>query len=244
MFDLLTRALRHPIDYSGYFRKCTLYFSDHYVESSGLHTFIFTAPKLPHWKAGQHGIFTLTDETTGIPYTRIFSIASAHHEGVVRIGTEISDNPSDFKKQLRTFRAGYTIEMRGPFGEFHTRMSQKHIVGIAGGVGITPFRALCIEMAKNQDKTPLTLIYGAPPTKHTYQAELERMKLSNSNFTLICINSPEEVNANLVKQIQMHKNNAFYYIAGSPNMIKAITKTCHDNGIHSRNIVNDPFKGY
>lgn len=244
MSHVFLRALQHPIDYSGYFRKNVLTFSEHFVETSGLHTFIFTAPKLPHWKAGQHGIFTLTDPTSGKKERRIFSIASAYHEGVIRIGTDISEHPSSFKQQLLALKTGATIEMRGPFGEFHVRKNQKRIIGIAGGVGITPFRALLHEMTFTACTTPLTLIYGAPPTKHTYFSEFEDLKNKNSHLSLICINTPEEVNAHLMQCIQTYKNNATYFISGSPRMIDALKHTCQSNGIHTWNIVNDPFKGY
>ncbi len=243
MIDLITRSILHPIDYLGVLKNTTLTLSDYRIEEDGIHSLIFTSPKPLHWRAGQHGLFSLVTDTSNKKEYRAFSIASAPHEKVIRIGTKIPTEPSDFKKQLLALKAHDTIRVCGPFGEFHTKPNMKQIIGIAGGIGITPFRSIIADMNFKKDSTPTTLIYSTS-WRHTYKSEFDEWKKLNPNLTIIYANTTEQVRSELEKLIEVHKNKAHYFISGSPMMITAISDTCKKNGINSKNIINDPFKGY
>lgn len=241
MFDFILRALRHPIDYSGMFNKRTLVLQEIIRESENIYSFIFK-PAVPcTWKAGQHGVFYFPHTKIKAKTWRAFSIASSPEESVIRISTIITENPSDFKKQLLLLEQGDTLMMNGPFGEFHMSKKTEQIVGIAGGIGITPFRALCKSIAEGSStNVKLTLIYSAIGS-YTYKKEFDILA-QNPAIEIIYTTTPEEVNAVLHKQIALHSNNASYFVSGSPGMIGAIRKTLATNGI--THIVSDPFKGY
>jgi ferredoxin-NADP reductase len=122
----------------------------------------------------------------------------------------------------------------------YVKPTMKQIVGIAGGIGITPFRALIKAIASGTTNTKLTLIYSAVGS-HTYKSEFETT-LVHPNIEIIYTSTPEEVNEALEKQVALHQNNAHYFISGSPRMIEALKTTLLAKRI--RNIVNDSFKGY
>lgn len=193
------------------------------------------------WKAGQHAIFTLPNKKVQGKTWRPFSIASSPHEGVIRIGTTIPDTPSDFKKKLYTLAPSEKIHMRGPFGEFHAKKSTDPIIGIAGGIGITPFRSIAYEIAHGHISNNLHLIYASPEA-YTYGSELQSWVDASPNLSIEFVHTPEEVNWALNEQIHEHHNNAQYYISGSPRMISSLIDACHQKQI--TRIVNDPFKGY
>jgi len=244
MWDVLMRALRHPFDYAPVINRRTLVLQEIVQESEDIFSFIFK-PKSPlRWKAGQHGIFMFPigkGKCASGKSWRAFSIASSHHEGVIRISTIIKKEPSDFKKNLLALKPGDTLIMHGPFGEFHTSKKICRIVGIAGGIGITPFRALAKDIASGViAETKLTLIYSAVGT-YTYKEELEALA-KHPSIQIIYTQTPDEVNAELSRLTQMHGNSASYFISGSPGMINAIRQTLKKEGI--RHIVNDPFRGY
>ncbi len=243
MFDLFSRAFIHPIDYAGVVRTTTLTLLEHRIEESGVHTFIFRPAWHPHYRAGQHALFTLPGRNVTGKSWRAFSIASAPHEEVIQIGTNIPDSASDFKTKLRNLQVGETIKMHGPFGEFYLRPSFKRIIGIAGGIGITPFRSLIADATERKDQTHITIIYSARE-RHTYQAELDRWAQENPNLTLIYSHVPEEVTTALRTLITAHGNSAHYFISGAPAMIQAMANTCQEKGIDAKHIHNDPFKGY
>ncbi len=241
MFDVITRAVRHPFDYLPVINRRTLIFKERIQESEDIYSFLFTPTDPFTWKAGQHGIFLFPRSTFTGKFWRAFSIASSAQEGVVRISTIIKKEHSDFKEKLLQLQPGDTFIMHGPFGEFHTSDNISRIIGIAGGIGITPFRALMKDIANGViPDTDLTLIYSAVGA-YTFKEELD-MLASDPSLEIIYTHTPEEVNAELDKLVAMYGNSASYFISGSPGMIGALRKACKEKGL--RHIVNDPFRGY
>lgn len=241
MIDLILRALKHPFDYILVLNRRTLILQEIIQESADIYSFIFRPAKPCIWKAGQHGIFLFPRTRIMGKFWRAFSIASSSHEGVIRIATIIKDEPSDFKKHLLALHIGDHMIMHGPFGEFHVSNKISRIVGIAGGIGITPFRALLKDIALGVIiDTKLTLIYSAIGT-YTFKEELEVLA-KHPAIEIIYTETPEQVNAALDAQVALHGNSASYFISGSPGMINALRKSCISKGI--THIVNDSFKGY
>ena len=83
---------------------------------------------------------------------RAFSVASVPEEGYILIGTRTHGNISSFKENLIGMSAGDKVKVIGPFGWLVKKDDTSPIVFIAGGVGITPVRAL-IKQLEN-DKVP------------------------------------------------------------------------------------------
>ena len=134
------------------------------------------------------------------------------------------------------------MTINGPFGEFHASSRPQQIIGIAGGIGITPFRALAYEIAHGHlPHKKLTLIYSARGD-YTYQSELDQWQADTDRFTVIYTRTAEAVNQVIDQQITLCNKQADVYISGSPGMIAAIRQSCREKGISK--IVNDPFKGY
>lgn len=243
MFDLIARFFSHPIDYSQVWRTTDLAFKEKRLENDNVYSFIFTADRLPRWHAGQHAIFTLPGKKIAGKIWRPFSVASAPEENAIRIGTIIPPEPSSFKQQLMSLAAGEKIRMHGPFGEMYLRPEIKKAVAIAGGIGVTPFRSIIASLAHGRNNLPFHFIYSASGA-HTYRDELETWAASLPNLHMTYTATPEEVNAELEKQIAIHGNSAHYLISGAPGMIRAIRETLSNHGIKKNHILNDPFKGY
>ncbi len=243
MSNVFTRFLKRPRDYMGVCRSVNLTLKEHRDEGGGVHTFIFTPDKPLSWKAGQHAIFTMPDRQIEGKKWRPFSVASAPHEGVIQISTNISDDPSSFKQNLLDLKVGDKIKMNGPYGEFYIKPQMKHVVGIVGGVGITPFRSVINDAVINNIQIPLTLIYSARD-KHLYQEELQNWAEQNPNINIIYTHTPDEVNAELSRVMDDCKDHAHFFISGAPRMIEALQETCINEKIAKDHIVSDPFKGY
>ncbi|GIQ81591.1 phenol hydroxylase reductase, partial [Kipferlia bialata] len=94
------------------------------------------------WKAGEHAVYTIKGLKAKGGRFRPMSIASTTEEGFMMMGTRIAEEPSDFKKALLAMQPGDPIHVRGPFGSFLLKDETAPCIMIAGGIGITPFRAL------------------------------------------------------------------------------------------------------
>src|ERR1700722_7437672 len=85
------------------------------IEGEDIKTFVFKSDKDLDYQAGQYGIWLLRRWVKGKPF-RLFTVASAPEEGVMRLSTRISK--SDFKQKLNKLVAGDKLLMFGPIGEF------------------------------------------------------------------------------------------------------------------------------
>lgn len=241
MIDFSFRALKHPLDYVGVLRLHRLTLLRQEKHSEQIYSFVFAKPENLTWKAGQHGVFWFFDRTVTGKKWRAFSIASSAHEQEIRITTIIPELHSSFKDKLLHLQPGDHLWMQGPFGEWHTTKKTKKIIGIAGGIGITPFRALLYEVAHGHiPHTNVSLIYSAQES-YTFKDELEQWE-QHQNINVVYTKTPEEVRDALDASIDTHKNEASYFMSGSPGMITALKRQCREKGI--KKIVSDPFKGY
>jgi ferredoxin-NADP reductase len=113
-------------------------------------------------------------------------------------------------------------------------------VGIAGGIGITPFRAIAYEIARRHlPHTRLTLIYAARNT-FAYQDELDRWQ--SDRVRIIYVHNRAEAERALTEQFAHLGNQASYYLSGTAAMLTELIATCQKLG--AKNIVTDPFTGY
>ena len=242
MWDVLKLALLHPKDYFGAIKSQQIVLKETIDEGNDIYSFIFTLTRPTLWKTGQHAVFRFPEETMAGRNWRPFSVASSPHEGTIRIGTICVNEPSPFKQKLRSLKPGDTLTMNGPFGEFYVSNKDTQLVGVAGGIGITPFRALLHDIAHGHLDTPITLIYAAKPGAHTYKDEFDRYLTMTDKIQIYYVSERQEVADTLDSLISEHGNTASYFISGAPRMIDGIRTTLEEHGI--TRIVNDPFKGY
>ena len=242
MWNLLYRICTHPFDYWALLRTKKISFIKSEQENEGVYSFYFKIPKGVTWKAGQHAIFSDLPNCTDKKQWRVFSIASNTAEQCIQITTNIPPQPSLYKQSLLQLKPGDQIKIRGPVGEFHVENAKQIIVGIAGGIGITPFRALLGALAtESEGQNDVHLIYGGKNGVHLFKKEL-MLYTKSSSLTIEFLNTQEEVSSAIDATIQKYGSAATYFISGSPNMLTAIRKKLNQQGVSD--IVTDPFKGY
>jgi ring-1,2-phenylacetyl-CoA epoxidase subunit PaaE len=113
------------------------------------------------FKAGQH--LTLRTTIDGEEVRRNYSLCTAPDEAdwmvtVKRIGGGVFSNWVG--DQLK---AGDAIDVMSPHGSFTTEFDPKarrHLVGIAGGSGITPVLSLVKTLLRSEPESRFTLLYG------------------------------------------------------------------------------------
>ncbi|HEX6072647.1 MAG TPA: 2Fe-2S iron-sulfur cluster-binding protein [Sphingomicrobium sp.] len=113
------------------------------------------------FKAGQH--LTLRATVGGEEVRRNYSLCTAPAEAdwmvtVKRIGGGVFSNWVGDR-----LKAGDTIEVMVPHGSFTTDFDpagKRHLVGIAGGSGITPVMSLIRTLLREEPESRFTLLYG------------------------------------------------------------------------------------
>lgn len=206
------------------------------------------------WRPGDHGIFTIPSYTINGNRWRAFSVASVPYEGVLMIGTRTGKTPSSYKQHLINLKQNDVINVRGPFGWFPIKDDTTPIVFVADGVGITPVRASLKQIehptevsrsrdsAENENEREITLIY-ASSDYYLFGYEIQTIAENNPNIHLLLTNSSEEAQMMLKQYIKRFGNKAYYYVSGSPHMIRSIRKIIKSRVKRSR-IITDPYYGY
>lgn len=188
------------------------------------------------WQPGEHAIFKIPGKSIEGKKWRAFSIASITEEGFILIATRTGKTISSFKEVLLNLKVGDQVSMRGPFGWFKEQTDNRDLVLVAGGVGITPIRAL-LKSLESSNKT-IHLLYSSKD-KYLFKEEID--KLDNSKIHLHYIRNRDEMSEKL-KEVTKENMKAHYYVSGSMAFIKSLKSQLKVLGI--KKIINDPFLGY
>ncbi len=225
------------------FKKRDLLFLESYKETEGVYTFLFKKEQDLTWKAGQHGLFSITHKKIKNP-TKPFTVASAPTENVVRLTMHIGDNPSDYKKAMLELKQGMKIKMSGPVGSFYLKDNNPSLF-IAGGIGITPFRSILkqVEAEWNGVEKQIKLLYMDRKKSYLFKDEMDEM-VNKTSISVTYLDSMENLHQEIDKFATLNKNNGNYFIAGPKSMVDSISTYLQNNNVSKRNIKKDPFYGY
>lgn len=225
------------------FKKRDLLFLESYKESEGVYSFLFKKENDLTWKAGQHGLFSITHKKIKNP-AKPFTVASAPTENVVRLTMRIGDNPSDFKKAMLELNQGMKVKMSGPVGSFYLKDNNPSLL-IAGGIGITPFRAILkqIEAEWNGVEKQIKLLYMDSNKSYLFKNEFDEIA-NKTSISVTYLDSRENLHQELDKFAALNKNNGNYFIAGPKSMVDSISTYLQNINVSKRNIKKDAFYGY
>jgi ferredoxin-NADP reductase len=223
-------------------------------------TIAFHLEKPPgfQFKAGQYMNVTLIDppETDAEGNTRSFSIASAPFETDLVVTTRMRDTA--FKRVLRTITLKSEIRISGPFGSFtlHNDASRPAVF-LVGGIGITPFRSMILQAAKDKLALKLYLFYSnRRPEDAAFLDDLQKAEKQNPNYKFIGTmtdirksKQPWQGETGYITEEMLRKwvrdlNGPIYYMAGPPRMVAAMRQILTTSGIGDDDIRTEEFTGY
>lgn len=212
------------------------------------------------------GLFALEAERE-VAEKRAYSIASAPQEaGTIRLIVRIALPPANASARtppglvssfLFSLAAGDTVEMSGPFGEFHARDSAAEMVLIGGGAGIAPLRAILQDQLVGQKTARrISLWYGARDKADICLAdEFEALAREYENFSWHVALSDRKADPGwsgprgfihaVVRDTYLANHpapeDAEYYLCGPPLMSSAVVAMLEDFGVEADSILFDNF---
>ena len=226
--------------------------------AEGTMAFYFERPTGFHFEAGQFIDLTLINppETDAEGNTRSFSIASAPYEDHLMIATRMRDTA--FKRVLKNLAIGSEIQIEGAFGSLvlHEDSAQPAVF-LTGGIGVTPFRSIAFEAARERLTHRLWMFYSnRRPEDAAFLEELTKLQTENSNFRLIpTITNAQDsrkswngetgyIDRQMLSKYIGELSSRVYYIAGPPAMVDAMTKLLSVAGLNRAEIRSEEFFGY
>jgi ferredoxin-NADP reductase len=216
------------------------------VESADVESFIFKPAEPLVWKAGQYLHYVLNHgKTDDRGSDRWFTIASAPYERHVMITTRFAaERGSTFKKALKALKPGDSIEVSDLDGDFLLGDLRKEYVFLAGGIGITPFRAMLKQAAHVGKPLRATLIYANRKEVAAYKKELDAMARRNPNLKIHYLVHPQCIDQETIKELVPDLKTPLFYVSGPEPMVENVGKMLEEMGIPKKRIKQDWFPGY
>ncbi len=194
------------------------------------------------FKSGQH--VELVVEKNGTKLSRIFSISSSPQLFKSKRVIELS-----IQRQLKgritewlpsAVKTGQYVNISAAIGDFTIDNSNKPVLLIAAGTGITPFRSI---LANNANDRDIHLLYYAKPEKHLFISELKSIQSLHSNVSITFINSTinGRISENHLSQYCPDFNNRQCYICGPSEMIQSTKNLLLSKGLSNQNIYFEYF---
>ena len=166
-----------------------------------IYLFTFKPQQALSWKAGQEIELTVKHaKPDNLGITRTFSIASAPFEKNILIITHCADNASTFKQALHKKQIGETVEASQPWGEFVIDDPKKEYTFVAAGVGISPYRAILMDLDYHNLPINVTLIYSHTSGNFPFKEEIEELLDRQPHFQVFYNIDPQQIERPHIKE--------------------------------------------
>jgi ferredoxin-NADP reductase len=231
----------------------TLRFVRRQQEAADTASFYFEPDSPLPFVAGQYLRYTVRH--TGMDDRgpmRSFTIASAPSEPLLRLTTRLSRRPSSFKHALAELAPGAVLEFDGPHGNFVYHPTERPSVFIAGGIGITPFRAMLGDLAANRPAN-LTLLYSNATPDIPFRTYFESLAADWPALQVVyTVTQPSDawhgptgrIDAPFIERYVPHVDEADYYVCGPSALVEALRAVLVERGVDESRIQTEGFPGY
>lgn len=204
--------------------------------------FVFAPDRPVPFKPGQYLEFTLPHEKPDERGNRrYFTIASSPTEKNLHLGIKFYEPTSSFKIALGKLGIGDTISASQVAGDFILpRDPQKKLAFVAGGIGVTPFRAHTQYLIDKKEARDVVLLYASKPEDIVYRDVFDAARVALGMKTVYV---PTIVDAALIAQEIPDYAERTFYISGPPGLVDACKKALKGLDVSRLNIVTDYFPG-
>lgn len=211
-----------------------------------VYSFIFEKPRDFNWIAGQFIQITFPhDNPDNRGIKRFFSISSAPFEKMVMITSRIElPKSSSFKKAFYDIKPGTIVECTNPKGKLIITEHDKKIILVAGGIGITPIRAIILDLDYNDKLKKIDLLYSNRDEYLPFKNDFEDKKTRNLTFNIYYFISPRYISEETIDRISDEFPDCCAFISGPPAMVKSVEELFILKGLPTESIRTDYFPGY
>ncbi len=215
-------------------------------EAGDATSFIFEPDAPLEWKAGEYMFYKLPHENTdNRGDERWFTISSAPFEKHIMLTTRFAgDKASSFKKRLFAMKPGEEVEAKGSEGDFIIDEPDREYVFIAGGIGVTPYRSIILDLDNKGAKIKGKMLYGNKDENIVFKEELEEVAKRHPEFEIRYFIGDKHVDAEAIRSAAPDLKSPIFYVSGPEPMVEAFEKTFLDLEIPQENTRRDYFPGY
>lgn len=154
------------------------------------------------------------------------------------------NSDSGFKRSLFDAPEGTKVKVTGPFGNFVLpTSSERPIIFIAGGIGITPFLSMLEYVYEQEAQYDISMLLVTQSDEKSILANeitsrIGKKKLRNFKSVV------GEITAAAVVEATLGVVMPLWYIAGPPRMVATTRAILHTTGVENTDIFTEQFLGY
>lgn len=259
----LTRALTHQPNLITYFEPFIHWFQPYWQadrflgkveevreELSGFYTLVIRPSKRwPGFQAGQHVEVQVLHQ--GARIKRYFSISSSPayylQTGLIELSIRVQAQGriTPWLQEHYSLNSFAGISLAKAQGRFVLPSHQQPLLLIAGGSGITPFRAMLQQLKLTQQDRDVQLIYFAKEAhQHAFEQELGGIQQQLPNVKIHFLNDAEHgwINAELLEQHCSDLSQRQVYLCGPAPMLALAQEALDQLQIEKSNIHLERFQ--
>ncbi|WP_157981623.1 ferredoxin--NADP reductase [Protaetiibacter intestinalis] len=184
---------------------------------------------------------------------RVFSLTQAAGDDEVTVGVRIREQPSSFKRALRSLEPGARLRATGVWGDFTLpRDPGAKLAFVAAGIGVTPFVSQLRTLAAAGRAADAELLYAVRASADL--AYREELAATGCRVAVLSPDDPGELpahwtwlgagalDAELVHRTIPDAAERTVYLSGAPTDVARLRRTLRAAG--TRRIRTDVFLGY
>ncbi|HVZ59121.1 MAG TPA: FAD-dependent oxidoreductase [Patescibacteria group bacterium] len=187
---------------------------------------------------------------------RSFSICSSpEQKDVLMITTKESESKSIFKQTLYQLRSGDNVRFFGPLGRFVLpEQSDKPLVLLAGGIGITPFHSMLLHAASVNYQREIFLFNSYHSVEEiVFYEELKNLSQNHRGINVIfTVSNPDRswkgetgrISGEMIKKYVSNFMDAEYMLCGPTEMVVSMLAILDEMKILDEHIQEEMFTGY
>lgn len=208
-------------------------------------SFIWQPSKKVTWQPGQYLHYELPQPTAddrGIE--RFFTISSAPFERHIMLTTRFdTQRSSTFKKALFALNEGDQVKAGEPRGEFLVDPDASRHIFIAGGIGVTPYRSMLLQLEHEGQPLNVDLLYANRDENFVFGDLFAELEKKYPEFKVIRFVAGRKITEKDIKQY-LDDESIIFYISGPRPMVESYQHMIEDLEVHPERIKTDYFPGY
>lgn len=150
---------------------------------------------------------------------------------------------SSFKRTLSNLKVGDEVQAGEPRGDFLLEPEARRHVLIAGGIGITPYHSMLLQLDHDNKPLNIDLLYANRDENFVFDDEFQKLAVKHPEFKIRKFVGDERITADDLKPYLPDEKNIFY-ISGPRPMVEAYQHILEDLDVHPERVRTDYFPGY